>query len=168
MSDKGWEERVRAAVAITTDGITATPDELRGLPEDVIREIELDQPAGLPEAYRLFLALIGGGAGRFFQGSDIYYPGILGLWESARELLAENESPFVLEDSDRVILMHQGYHFDFLRGPGPDPEVWWYGEGSSRGNVAAPSGDRFTDWLQAAARSQVRAWASHARPPRHG
>lgn len=160
VSDEGWEDRVRAAVAAITDGTAARSDELRGLSEDMIREVELDQPAGLPEAYRLFLALVGGGAGQFFQGSHVYYPSILGLWESARELLAENKSPFVLEDSDRVILMHQGYYFDFLRGPGPDPDVWSYGEGTSWGNVPARSDGSFTDWLLAAARSQVRDWAA--------
>lgn len=162
VSDEGWEERVRGVVAAITDGITARSEELRGLSEDVIREVELDQPAGLPEAYRLFLVLIGGGAGRFFQGSDVYYPRILGLWESARELLAENESPFVLEGSDRVILMHQGYYFDFLRGSGPDPEVWSYEEGSSRGNEPARSDERFSDWLHAVAKSEIRAWAALA------
>ncbi|HEX6450957.1 MAG TPA: hypothetical protein VF060_16015 [Trebonia sp.] len=39
--------------------------------------------------------------------------------------------PFTLAHTDRVILMHQGYQFDFLRGTDPDPEVWSYCEGTA-------------------------------------
>jgi hypothetical protein len=89
------------------------------------------------------------------RGSDVFYPRVIGLGESARELLAENDVPFVLTESDRVILMHQGYMFDFLRGPGPDPEVWSYCEGEA----PALSFARFTDWLQAQVTQQTKAWA---------
>jgi hypothetical protein len=153
------EERVRAAVAVITDGTTAVPDEVRGLPDQVIREVEGDQPAPLGDAYRCFLAMAGGGAGRFLQGSDVFHPQIMGLWAAARELLEENDSVFVLEETDRVILMHQGYQFDFLRGPGPDPEVWSYCEVNSPGNAPKLSYERFSDWLRANAEEQTEAWA---------
>lgn len=136
MSEGGWEGRVRSVVAAITDGSTASPGQLCGLSDDVIRLIESDQPARPAEAYRLFLQLIGSGAGFFLQGSDVYYPKMLGLKEAACDLLSENESPFVFENSDRVFLMHQGYCFDFLRGSGPDPEVWSYSEGSSADTIA--------------------------------
>ncbi|MGW2838181.1 hypothetical protein ACWCWD_10345 [Streptomyces sp. NPDC001493] len=52
--------------------------------------------------------------------------------------------------------MHQGYQFDFLRGEGPDPEVWTYRE-----FLAEPSRihARFTDWLEANVLQQRWAWA---------
>ncbi|MEU8936077.1 SMI1/KNR4 family protein [Streptomyces sp. NPDC048409] len=153
------EDRVRTLTATVVDGTTAVAEQVRGLSDDEIQRIECDQPAPLADAYRCFLALIGGGAGHFMQGSDVFYPAVIGLGESARELLTENDVPFVLAESDRVILMHQGYQFDFLRGPGPDPEVWSYREGDGPGDVPTLSFTRFTDWLQAHVTQQTEAWA---------
>jgi hypothetical protein len=168
VSEGGWEGRVRSVVAAITDGSTASPGQLCGLSEDVIRLIESDQPARLAGAYRLFLQLIGGGAGFFLRGSDVYYPKMLDLKEAACDLLSENESPFVLEDSDRVFLMHQGYCFDFLRGSGPDPEVWSYSEGSSAGTVPERTFGRFTDWLRGNAEREIPVWARHSAEIRQG
>ncbi|MEV7677780.1 SMI1/KNR4 family protein [Streptomyces sp. NPDC088341] len=134
-------------------------EQVRGLSHDEIRRIEGDQPAPLGDAYRCFLALMGGGAGRFMQGTDVFYPAVIGLGQAARELLEENNVPFILAESDRVILMHQGYEFDFLRGNGRDPEVWSYREGDGPGNVPTVSFARFTDWLQAHVTEQTQAWA---------
>lgn len=168
VSEGGWEGRVRSVVAAITDGSTASPGQLCGLSEDVIRLIESDQPARLAEAYRLFLQLIGSGAGFFLQGSAVYYPKMLGLKEAACDLLSENESPFAFEDPDRVFLMHQGYCFDFLRGPGPDPEVWSYSEGSSAGTVPERTFGRFTDWLRVNAEREIPVWARHSAEIRQG
>lgn len=153
------EDRVRAVLTVIADGTTAAVGQIHGLPEASIQEVEADQAAPVGEAYRCFLALAGGGAGRFMQGSDVFHPEVLGLWADARELLEENGSQFALEPSDRVIYMHQGYQFDFLRGSGPDPEVWSYCEAASPGNAPRPSHDRFTDWLRANAEQQMGAWA---------
>jgi hypothetical protein len=142
-----------------TDGTTAVPEQIRGLSGDTIGEIERDQAAPLGEAYRCFLAEAGGGAGRFLQGSDVFHPEVLGLWTAARDLLADNDSPFELADTDRVFFMHQGCQFDFLRGDGPDPQVWSYFEANNPGNAPKLSHDRFTDWLRAMAEEQVAAWA---------
>ncbi|MFE7260897.1 hypothetical protein ACFU9B_02315 [Streptomyces sp. NPDC057592] len=100
------------------DGTTATTDGLRGLSADELDELERDQPAPLAAAYACFLRLIGGGAGYFLQGSYVFYPHVIGLREAADELLSENQEPFRLDTSDRVIFMHQGYQFEFLRGEG--------------------------------------------------
>jgi len=153
------ENRVRELIAAVVDDTTAVADQVRGLSYDEIHRIECDQSAPLGDAYRRFLALIGGGAGHFLLGSDVFYPAVIGLGEAARELLAENEVPFVLAESDRVILMHQGYQFDFLRGPEPDPEVWSYREGDGPGDVPTLSFNRFTDWLQEQVAQQTEAWA---------
>jgi hypothetical protein len=168
VSESGWEDRVRSVVAAITDGSTASPGQLCGLSEDVIRLIESDQPARLAEAYRLFLQLIGSGAGFFLRGSAVYYPAMLGLKKAACDLLSENGSPFVFEDSDRVFLMHQGYCFDFLRGSSPDPEVWSYSEGSSAGNVPERAFGRFTDWLRESAEREIPVWARHSAEIRQG
>src|SRR5215475_12521984 len=120
------DDRVRALVATIADGVTATAEQVQGLTRSEIDEVERDQPAPLAQAYRQFLELAGRGAGHFLQGSDVFYPDVVGLGQAARELLEENKVPFTLTGEDRVILMHQGYQFYFLRGAGPDPEVWYY------------------------------------------
>lgn len=145
-------ERVLACLAVIADGNTARPGDIRGLEADAIQEIADDQPAPLADAYRWFLAQAGRSAGRFLQGSDVFHPEIIGLREAARELLEGDD--FLTED-DRVILMHQGCQFDFLRGHGPDPEVWSYYDG----NPPERHYDCFTDWLRANAEEQTKAWA---------
>ncbi|PWI12760.1 hypothetical protein DI272_00230 [Streptomyces sp. Act143] len=164
----GWNEpglltpkqRVRAVVDAITDGTTARPDQLQGLPAEAILVVERDQQAPMTDAYREFLSLIGGGAGRFMQGEDVYHPRVLGLGTAARELLEENESPFHFEPTDRVFFMHQGYQFEFMRGTGPDPEVWSYSEGE-HADVPVYSYASFTDWLRATAEAEIPAWKRH-------
>ncbi|MFE0102929.1 SMI1/KNR4 family protein [Streptomyces sp. NPDC059009] len=144
-----------------TDGITARPDQLQGLSDEAVLDIERDQQAPMADAYRAFLSHIGGGAGRFMRGEDVYYSDVLGLGEAARELLEENNSPFHFGPTDRVFTMHQGYQFDFMRGGGPDPEVWSYSEGMN-GDVPVRSHDSFTDWLRATAEMEIPAWRRYA------
>ncbi|MER6443113.1 SMI1/KNR4 family protein [Streptomyces sp. NPDC001185] len=154
------KQRVRAVVGAITDGTTARPDQLQGLPAEVVLAVERDQQAPMADAYREFLSLIGGGAGRFMQGEDVYHPRVLGLGSAARELLEENESPFLFEPTDRVFSMHQGYQFDFMRGTGPDPEVWSY-SGGEHADVPVRSYASFTDWLCATAEAEIPAWKHH-------
>ncbi|MEU1415923.1 MULTISPECIES: SMI1/KNR4 family protein [unclassified Streptomyces] len=153
------EARVEAVVAMLSDGTTASPTSLRGLSDQAIQEVTLDQDAPLGAAYRLFLELIGGGAGRFLQGSDAFHPDVIGLREAAVELLTENDVSFSLSHSDRVIFMHQGYCFDFLRGAEPDPEVWSYTEGDPSSAGPSRTASSFTEWLRAHAEEQTEAWA---------
>lgn len=154
------KQRVRAVVDAITDGTTARPDQLQGLPAEVVLAVERDQQAPMTDAYREFLSLIGGGAGRFMQGEDVYHPRVLGLGTAARELLEENGSPFLFEPTDRVFSMHQGYQFDFMRGTGADPEVWSYSEGE-HADVPVRSYASFTDWLRATADAEIPAWKHH-------
>lgn len=156
------DDRVQTLVAAIVDGVTATAEQLRGLTRAELDEVERDQAAPLAGSYRRFLELVGRGAGRFLQGSDVFYPAVLGLGRAARELLEENGVPFAWTTGDRVILMHQGYQFDFLRGTGPDPEVWYYNEGTMAG-APLRSHPRFTDWLREQVGQQTRAWAALAR-----
>jgi hypothetical protein len=159
------DERVRAVVAAIADGTTANPDQLIGLKDDELRQVRDDQSAPLAVSYWTFLTMIGGGAGRFMQGTDVYYPSILGLGTAAHELLAENGSTFEFEESDRVFSMHQGYQFDFMRGSGADPEVWSYSE-AHMGDQPLLHFAHFTDWLRAVAEAEIPLWArlQHARP----
>jgi hypothetical protein len=155
---RGWagldaEQRVHSCLALVTDGVTAAPGDLLGLDEWAIQEVEDDQPAGLAHAYRCFLASAGKGAGHFLQGSDVFHPRVIGLRRIAEELL--DEQGLALEENDRVILVHQGYQFDFLRGEEADPEVW----SCSEGEVPERRYARFTDWLRANAEEQTSAWA---------
>ncbi|MFF2198361.1 SMI1/KNR4 family protein [Streptomyces sp. NPDC058157] len=155
------EERVRAVVEAITDGTTARPEQLRGLSAEAVLAVERDQQAPVADAYRAFLRLIGGGAGRFMQGEDVYHPRVLGLGTAARELLEENGSPFRFEATDRVFAMHQGYQFAFMRGTGPDPEVWSYSEGG-HSELPLPAYASFTDWLRATAEAEIPCWKHHA------
>jgi hypothetical protein len=155
---RGWaglsmEQRVHSCLTLVADGVTATPDDLHGLDERAIQEVDDDQPAPLAQAYRCFLTRAGKGAGRFLQGSDVFHPQVIGLRTAAQELL--EGYGLALEETDRVILMHQGYQFDFLRGGGTDPEVWSY----CQGEVPERRYARFTDWLRANAEEQTKAWA---------
>jgi hypothetical protein len=141
------------------DGVMATEDQVRGLGAAELSWVEHDQPAPLTGAYRLFLELAGGGAGHFLQGSDVFYPAVIGFGQAARELLEENEVSFTLLDSDRVFLMHQGYQFLFMRGGGPDPAVWSYCETAApRAGVPGQTHDSFTEWLELEVQEQAEAW----------
>ncbi len=155
------KQRVRAVVTAITDGTTAGPEQLQGLPAEAVLEVERDQQAPMADAYREFLSLIGGGAGRFMRGEDVYYSRVLGLETAARELLEENNSPFRFGPTDRVFSMHQGYQFEFMRGTGPDPEVWSYSEGL-HADVPVRSHASFTDWLRATAAAEIPVWKRHA------
>ncbi len=154
------EERVRTCLAMVSDGTTASDEEIQGLEPASVQEVDDDQPAPLARAYRLFLENAGGGAGHFLQGSDVFHPHVLGIRQAADELLAG--SGLALRDDDRVILMHQGVQFDFLRGSGDDPEVWSYCEDDS---TPTRSHERFTDWLRANVQEQTHAWAHLAHWP---
>lgn len=161
IDDTGWarmgpEQRVRAVVALLTDRRDAAAPRPMGLGVREIMEIERDQPGPVGAAYRCFLSVTGGGFGRLLVSSDVFYPLMLGLREAAEDLLAEHGVPFRLADTDRVFLMHQNGRFDFLRGPGPDPEVWSYDEADGDFAGPNPTGATFTEWLRGVAEREVR------------
>lgn len=56
--------------------------------------------------------------------------------------------------------MHQGYQFEFMRGTGPDPEVWSYSEGE-HADVPVRSWASFPDWLRATTEAEIPAWKHH-------
>jgi hypothetical protein len=142
------EKRVEAVGAALVDRSAAGASAPIGLSQGEIEAIDHDQPAPIGTAYRRFLERVGGGVGLFLQGSDVFHPMVLGLRQAADDLLAENNVPVPLAPSDRVILMHQGYCFDFLHGTGPDPEVWTYNEAYQPPVTPFRSAPGFTDWLR--------------------
>lgn len=85
----------------------------------------------LPSRYRDFLKAMGRGAGRFYEGSDVFYPQAVGLTKGARNLVAQDPAKIALSDDAIAIVMHQGYQFLFVRGSeGDDPPVYYYLEQS--------------------------------------
>lgn len=150
-------ERVRLCLDQVCDGVTAAPRDLQALPGEAIEAIEGDQPARISDAYRAFLEAAGGGAGRFLQGSDVFYPGVLGVRATAQELLERRG--LTLEKDDRVFLMHHDAQFDFTRGDGVDPAVWSYNDGDE---APALTHERFTDWLRANVDEQTQAYRNLA------
>lgn len=111
----------------------------------------------LPAAYEEFLRLAGGGAGRLFCGSDIFYPRLLALQNFAKELLIENGESISLPVDAMVFFMHQGYEFCFLLPVNEDPPVFQYVEGQV--GFANPWG-KFSDFLKASIAAHLEGWAN--------
>ena len=152
-------ERVEAVAAVLTANRFPEDAPPRGLPPELVDEVERDQPAPLGAAYRRWLELAGADAGWFMVGTDFCHPRILGLRESTRELFTGDGSDFRPDAHDRVIAMHQGYQVVLLRGEGDDPQVWQYQEGDTGGRPHRTH-ERFTDWLR---EELDAAWPIHAR-----
>ncbi|WP_328891960.1 hypothetical protein [Streptomyces sp. NBC_00316] len=78
----------------------------------------------------------------------------------AEAVLAVERDQRALEPTDRVFFVHQGYQFEFMRGTGPDPEVWSYSEGE-HADVPVRSWASFPDWLRATTEAEIPAWKHH-------
>lgn len=109
---------------------------------EVMRDQELDR---LPLRYVDFLKLMGKQAGRLLEGTDAFYPGILGLKQDAMELLAECGQSELLESESLVFAMHQGYQVYWLAGvDDDDPPVFMYQEGDE---TISAQWDSFSSFL---------------------
>ena len=110
----------------------ASPAQIIGCTLDEVNEIRSLANCPLPEAYETFLRVMGRGAGRFLEGTDIFYPDILTVRRAAEKLLEEDRVPFELSASDFVFCCHQGYQFMYFRldEPADDPPIYYYIEGS--------------------------------------
>lgn len=105
--------------------------EVRTASESDVAALEQAVGQRLPLQYRSFLIAVGSGAGRFFEGTDIFLSSLHGLTEAANALLAENGEAVGLPDDAFVFSMHQGYEFTYFRmSEGDDPPVYQYVEGS--------------------------------------
>jgi hypothetical protein len=116
----------KALEILVTRGVCRA-QEVLGCSDEDIRAVERDAGQDLPESYRLFLTRMGRGAGRFYRGSDHFYPSIVGLTKDARELIAKDPAQIDLPTDAIVFSMHQGYQFLFmLASEGQDPPVYRY------------------------------------------
>lgn len=109
----------------------AGPDDVQGCTQAEIAEIEESARMPLPSVYHEFLLQAGRRAGLFYEGSDMFYPGLLELREAACELLQEAHNDFLLPTDAFVFFMHQGYQFMYFRVVvgDADPPVYNYIEG---------------------------------------
>ncbi len=78
----------------------------------------------LPMVYRSFLMHMGNGAGRFMEGSDVFYNFLFDLNSWGRLFTAENHLP-PLPDNAYVFWMHQGYNMAYFTcDDNDDPHVF--------------------------------------------
>ena len=103
--------------------------------------------SALPSSYRRFLERAGRDAGPIFVGSEISYPGLLGIKRASENLLTENFADWALKQSDFVIQMHQGYQIFWIDTAVAEPEVWMYTEGDTGPTAFLVE---FIDYLKAA------------------
>lgn len=109
------------------------PNDIQGCTQAEIAEIEARISTPLPSVYREFLFQAGHRAGLFYEGSNMFYPGLLELREAACELLQEAHNNFVLPMDAFVFFMHQGYQFMYFRivAGEADPSIYNYIEGDA-------------------------------------
>lgn len=136
----------------------ASSSSIKGCWEKGIREIEKDFGYKLPDMYRQFLLKMGCGAGKFFQGTDIFWKkGFLDYkdWREFRDAflytIDEDNFDFKLADNCFVFAHHQGYiHWFFYVTEGEDdPTVYGYKSGDLLTKKVSDSFSQFlTDSLE--------------------
>lgn len=149
MTDRTEQRSVRDRIAKVAEILVrrgvVTENTLRGCSPAEIEQVAVDVGRPLPLAYQEFLAKMGRGAGRFYVGTDLFYPNLLGLSEAAHELVAEDEAGIALPEDAVAFMMHQGYQFMFFRtGEGDDPPVYYYMELSGE---FVKKGERLSQFL---------------------
>lgn len=101
-----------------------------GLDQSKIDRIEENFNVRLPIVYRVFLSIMGKGAGQYMRGSSVFFNEIYLLRDGAEELLKGNNFRPLPKDVF-VFWMHQGYQFAFFYlNQGDDPAVYYYCEGT--------------------------------------
>jgi hypothetical protein len=154
MNESTVRNKIAAIVEVLVDREVASRGSILGCDPNEIAEIESHIGHKLPFAYREFLMQMGRGAGRFYEGTDMFYPCIvdMNLTQAGRELLAEDKSAITLPSDGLVFSMHQGYQFLFIRANGGiDPPVYYYMEGSGKLEKKA---DTLSEFLVNAARDE--------------
>jgi hypothetical protein len=122
---------IAKVVEVLLDRKVAQPENIHGCTQEELGMVTKDVMTSLPRIYQMFLLGMGRGAGRFYEGSHIFYPSMLGLKAVANEMLEEEEKELTLPADAIVFVMHQGYQFLFIRSSeGDDPPVYYYMEGA--------------------------------------
>lgn len=120
---------------------------LKGCSTREVAKIEDHIQHKLPLAYVKFLFAMGKDAGKFMDGSSVFYNEIFDLKDGAIELLEDNDFK-PLPDNTFVFYMHQGYQFAFFYlTDGDDPPVYYYYEGRTQGDFEKIEVS-FTDFLE--------------------
>lgn len=120
---------------------------LKGCSSSEIIRIEKFFNVQLPLYYRQFLSSMGKGAGRFMQGSSVFYNEIFDLREGGTRLLSDDNFK-LLPENTFVFWMHQGYQFAFFYlNQGDNPPVYYYHEGEHYEDFEKKE-DSFMDFLE--------------------
>ncbi|MFE4970952.1 SMI1/KNR4 family protein [Kitasatospora sp. NPDC056651] len=143
------------------DAYPGSLDGAVGLTPEEIALIEEDQGVTLPEDYREFLALAGGGGFHALRGETYEFPEILGIKEHARDILEET-APGESLDGCVVFMGHQGYIYAFIGPAEKGGKVYEVAETCEGVHECAPS---FAAYLLGYLR---RSSPAALRPPRSG
>jgi hypothetical protein len=135
------------------DSGLATEQEVKPCSEEDVASFNESTGSISPVTYEQFLLKIGKEAGRFMQGTDIFYPGIKGLKNEAIALLEENEEEFELPEDSFVFSMHQGYEFLYFKlSEGDDLGVYQYVEGNGTSEKVWGS---FTEFMEQSLKQHI-------------
>lgn len=130
---------------LVKDGEVAREDIEPCTPEE-IAEIEKVFAVKLPETYKMFLAKMGRYAGDFFCSTSFFYPEILDIRESSKELIKVRHSPFRLKKVHFVFINHQGAQFMFFdTTAGDDPPIYDF---KMADITYRQVNDSFSNWLR--------------------
>ena len=112
----------------------ATSEEIVPCSPEEVEQIESAQGVKVPKMYRDFLLTMGRGAGKFYQGTDCFYPRLLEVREYALELLEEDDTDFSFPQDAFVFLVHQGYQFMYFwdESGSDEPQVYYFMEGGGK------------------------------------
>ncbi len=123
-----WRGRIEHfTMVLTTSCGIVKPGEMRGCQQEELERLCMQRGLPhLPAAYEEFLKLAGVDAGRFWRGSDAFYPELLDLDESYVYALAEDMGAHLPDHGKLVFFSHQGYQYQWLdlSQNVEDPPVW--------------------------------------------
>ena len=149
------EDRIDRTIEVLEDRGLASSHSLKGCTNKQIEEIESDAGFVLPQAYLVFLLRMGVYAGRFFSGTDILYPEMIGMTEIGESIAATSRrelgSNVSLPSDAYVFAMHQGYQFFYFTPGADDPAVYYFLEGE---NETCRWAETFTNFLNCMARAE--------------
>lgn len=158
MRGNGWMEqsRIRSAFSELVRGERMHSDSLKGCNAEEIAKVEDHFGCSIPASYRDFLSIAGRGAWRLFQGTDIFYPRVLGLQKDAENLLCEQGMSQLLSPDAKVFCMHQGYEMNFFLPGTDDPAVFQFVEGDT--GASRPWGS-FSDFIETSIQDHLKQWS---------
>lgn len=118
----------------------ASLESIQGCSPGEVQAVSRLWGVALPDAYVAFLLRMGRGAGRFYLGSDVYYPKVLELKEGTAELLRAAPDTIRYNSSSVTFGMHQGYEILYFEASRhPDPPVYRYTEGEVEARLVEDS-----------------------------